>query len=93
MSKEERAEWYSKEKEPLLQAMIVREMEKLHCVSKFFNGLQGPLEIIAIHMVRWEDEVKAAYEAKKVRVKELKAEKDAKVVAAKWASCEKHVGA
>jgi hypothetical protein len=44
-------------------------------------------------MVRWEDEVKAAYEAKKVRVKELKAEKDAKVVAAKWASCEKHVGA
>ena len=70
MSKEEKAEWYSKEKEPLLQAMIVREMEKLHCVSKFFNGLQGPLEIIAIHMVRWEDQIEVDRQAKKEKARE-----------------------
>ena len=70
MSKEEKDEWYSKEKEPLLQAMIVREMEKLHCVSKFFNGLQGPLEIIAIHMVRWEDQIEVDRQAKKEKARE-----------------------
>jgi hypothetical protein len=69
MSKEEKAEWYSKEKEPLLQAMIVREMEKLHCVSKFFNGLQGPLENIAIHMVGWEDQIEVDRQAKSTKAK------------------------
>lgn len=72
MSKEEKAEWYSKEKEPLLQAMIVRELEKLHCVSKFFNGLQGPLENIAIHMVGWEEQIEVDRMLKNARARERK---------------------
>ena len=77
MSKEERAEWYSKEKEPLLQARIVVEQEKLHCVSKLFNGMQGALEIIAIHMVAWDDQVEADRLRKNARARERKAERDA----------------
>ena len=88
MSKEERAEWYSKEKEPLLQARIVVEQEKLHLVSKSFNALQGVLEIIASHMVGWDDQVEADRLRKNARARERKAEKDARIVAEKWAAFE-----
>ena len=77
MSKEERAEWYSKEKEPLLQAKIVVEQEKLHLVSKNFNALQGVLEIIASHMVGWDDQVEAARLRKNAMARARKAERDA----------------
>jgi len=85
MSKKEKAEWYLKEKEPLLQAMIVVEQEKLHLVSKSFNALQGVLEIIATHMVRmgWDDQVEADRLRKNARAKERQAEKDARIVAEK----------
>ena len=88
MSKEERAEWYSKEKEPLLQARIVVEQEKLHLVSKSFNALQGVLEIIASHMVGWDDQVEPDRLRKNARARERKAEKDARIVAEKWAAFE-----
>jgi len=95
MTKREQNEWYEQHKQPTIQAMATLKVEMISQESAgSISGLPiGVLEIIAIHMVRWEDEVKTAYEAKKVRAKELKAEKDAKVVAAKWASCEKRVGA
>ena len=85
MSKEERAEWYSKEKEPLLQAKIVVEQEKLHLVSKNFNALQGVLEIIASHMVGWDDQVEAARLRKNAMARARKAERDAERDARNWA--------
>ena len=72
MSKEEKAEWYSKEKEPLLQARIVVEQKKLHCVSKLFNGMQGALENIAIYVATWEDRIEADRMLKNARARERK---------------------
>ena len=52
MTQEEKDEWYSKEKEPLMLAMTAQRVSMLHCLcSGGFKALpDGVLENIAFHM-------------------------------------------
>ena len=60
MTKREQNEWYEHHKQPTIQAMATLKVEMISQESAgSISGLpRGVLEIIAIHMVRWEDEVK-----------------------------------
>lgn len=71
MTKQEQNEWYEEHKQPTIQAMAAPALFLISQESAGpISGLpRGVLEIIAIHMVRWEDEVK------KLAPKELQTEK------------------